>query len=155
MEFLQEWGYLGLFVGSFLAATVVPFSADILTLGVLIADGSYSTTFIAGTVGSWLGSVTSFGLGWLGKWEWIERWFKVKEETLLKQKDKIDRYGAWLALLCWTPFVGDVFAIGLGFYKSSPIKTCTFMLIGKALRSIFWIVLFHYLGENISFILHN
>ncbi|MDD2425504.1 MAG: DedA family protein, partial [Bacteroidales bacterium] len=33
MEFLGDLGYLGLFLGSFLAATIVPFSSDFLIVG--------------------------------------------------------------------------------------------------------------------------
>ena len=36
MENLAEWGYFGLFVASFLAATIIPFSSE-LVLSILIA----------------------------------------------------------------------------------------------------------------------
>ena len=77
MEFLQEWGYLGLFIGTFLAATVVPFSSDFLIIGILLAGGSPGASWAVASLGNWLGGITSFGLGWLGKWEWIERFLKV------------------------------------------------------------------------------
>lgn len=142
MEFLQEWGYIGLFLGSFMAATVVPFSSDFLIVGILLAGGDPLTSFLTATAGNWLGGLTSYGVGRIGKWEWIEKWFRVKEETLLKQKSRIDRYGALLAFLSWLPFVGDVFAIGLGFYKLDFLKCSIFMLIGKATRFAFWIALY-------------
>ena len=91
-----------------------------------------------GTLGNWLGSVFTFWIGWIGKWEWIEKWFKVKPETLQKQKEKVDRYGAWLALTCWVPFVGDVIAIALGFYKTRPLWTIVLMLVGKFVRFFAW-----------------
>ena len=37
LDFLQAYGVWGLFLGSFLAATVVPFSSDALYAGVLYA----------------------------------------------------------------------------------------------------------------------
>ena len=37
MEFLAEWGYIGLFLASFLAATIIPLSSEIV-LSVLIAN---------------------------------------------------------------------------------------------------------------------
>ena len=37
IEFLESYGFLGLFTGSFLAATIVPFSSDVLIIGVLVA----------------------------------------------------------------------------------------------------------------------
>ena len=82
-----------------------------------------------------------------GKWEWIEKWFHVSEEKLLKQKSKIDKYGSWIALVTWLPFVGDVFAIGLGFYKLNFFKCAVFMLIGKGARFAAWIALFYLKGS--------
>lgn len=146
MEFLQDWGYIGLFLGSFMAATVVPFSSDFLIVGILLAGGDPLVSFISATTGNWLGGLTSYGVGRIGKWEWIEKWFRVKEEFLLKQKSKIDKYGALLAFLSWLPFVGDVFAIGLGFYKVNFIKCAIYMLIGKAARFAFWIALYYLFG---------
>src|SRR5574344_357859 len=121
ISFLQQWGILGLFIGSFLSATVVPFSSDVLYVGILATGISPWLCFL----------FASFGLGWLGKWQWIEKWFHVKQETLEKQKSRIDKYGSLLALLTWLPFVGDLFAIALGFYRLSPWKCAFFMLIGK------------------------
>lgn len=142
IEILQSWGLIGLFLGTFMAATVVPFSSDILLMGYLYAGGDYFLSFLVATAGNWLGGLTSYWIGYSGKWEWIEKWFNVKEETLMKQKGLIDRFGALLAFLSWLPFIGDVFAIGLGFYKVSPVKSALYMLIGKAVRFAFWILIF-------------
>lgn len=142
MEWLLSLGYFGLFVGSFVAATIVPFSSDVLLVGMLAAGGNIWLSVAVATLGNWLGGLTSYGLGWLGKWEWIERYMKVKHETLIKHKDKIDRFGAWLALLTWLPFVGDVFAIALGFYKVDFRKSALLMLIGKGARFVGWALLF-------------
>lgn len=148
MEFLQSWGYWGLFAGTFLSATVVPFSSDFLIVAILMAGGDPRLSFLYATAGNWLGGLTSYGLGWLGKWQWIEKWLHVKEEKLKKQQSKIDRYGAWLALLTWTPFIGDVFAIALGFYRVNFTKSAVYMLIGRALRFAFWIGLYLAMGEK-------
>ena len=37
MEALAEWGYIGLFIASFLAATIIPLSSEIV-LSILIAN---------------------------------------------------------------------------------------------------------------------
>ena len=138
IEFFQSWGYLGLFLGSFLASTVVPFSADALIIGMLVVSGRPWLCFLLATIGNWLGGMTSFAIGWIGKWEWIEKWFRVKPETLEKQKRAIDRYGVWLALLAWVPFIGDVIAIALGFYRTRPLMTAILLLIGKFARFLVW-----------------
>ena len=142
MESLKDLGLLGLFIGNFLAATVIPFSSDALYIAVLALMKRPMACFLVATAGNWLGSVVTYYIGRLGKWEWIEKWFKVKPETLRKQKEKIDRYGPWLALTCWVPIIGDVIAIALGFYKTRPLWTIVLMLIGKLGRFLVWNLLY-------------
>lgn len=134
---LENLGLLGLFIGTFLAATILPFSADALYIAVLAAVGDARSCLIVGTLGNWLGSVFTYWIGWIGKWEWIEKWFKVKPEKMEKQKVLLDKYGVWLALLAWVPVIGDVFAISLGFFKVKPFWTIVLLLLGKGIR--FWI----------------
>lgn len=43
--------------------------------------------------------------------------------------------GAWGL---WGLFVGDIFSIALGFYKTNPWLTAMLMLVGKTLRFFFW-----------------
>lgn len=138
---LESLGLLGLFIGTFLAATILPFSSDALYVAVLAATGNPVGCLVVGTLGNWLGSVLTYWIGWIGKWEWIEKWFKVKPETMEKQKARIDKYGVWLALLAWIPIIGDVLAITLGFFKVKPFWTMVLLLIGKGLRFWIWTVL--------------
>lgn len=139
---LESLGLWGLFLGTFLAATVVPFSSDALYIAILALTKDPVSCLVVGTLGNWLGGLTSYGLGYLGKWEWLERYFKVKPETLEKQKRYVDRYGVWLGLFSWVPIVGDVFAVALGFYKASPVWCSVTMLVGKFARFALWTLFF-------------
>lgn len=138
MEWLLDLGYLGLFIGAFLAATVIPFSSDFLLIGMLAAGGNVVWTVVFASLGNWAGGMFSYWMGYMGRWEWIERWFRVKREKLEAQQTRIERYGSWLAFLSWLPFVGDLFAIGLGFYRVNPWQVAIFMLIGKTARFMGW-----------------
>ena len=89
MEWLAGLGLLGLFIGTFLAATVFPFSSDALYIAILATTEEPVGCLLIGTLGNWLGSVATYWIGWLGRWEWLEKWFDVKPETLQKQKEKI------------------------------------------------------------------
>ena len=109
----------------------------VLLVGMLVAGGSPWIVIGVATVGNFLGGLTSYGIGRIGKWEWIEK-LGVKPETMAKHKAKIDRYGAWLALLSWVPFVGDVFAVALGFYRTKFVPSALFMLVGKFGRFVAW-----------------
>ena len=142
LDFLAEYGLLGLFIGSFLAATVVPFSADVLLVGMLVADvNSAVALLVVATLGNWIGGITSYGIGRAGKWEWIER-LHVSRESLEKQKTRIERFGAPIALLTWVPFIGDVFAVALGFYRVKFLPAIFWMLVGKGARFVCWYLIF-------------
>lgn len=142
MDSLINLGYLGLFIGSFLASTLIPLSADVLLIGILALGGNMWACLLIATFGNWLGGLTSYWIGYIGRWEWIERWFKVKKEQLEKQKAKVDKYGSLLALFTWLPLVGDLFAIALGFYKISPRYSALYMLIGRFIRFLIWTLLY-------------
>ena len=142
MEFLAQYGLIGLFIGSFLAATVVPFSADVLLIGMLAAGANPTATIIVATTGNWLGGITSYGIGRAGKWEWIEK-LRVSRESLEKQQKRIERFGAPIALLTWVPFIGDVFAVALGFYRVKFVPAMLWMLVGKATRFICWYLIWY------------
>ena len=150
MEWLLNLGYFGLFLGSFVAATVVPFSSDVQLVAMLAAGGNVWFCVAVATLGNWLGGLTSYWLGWLGKWEWIEKYMRVRHETLIKHKSKVDRYGAWLALLTWLPFIGDIFAIALPALPGRFRKSALLMLIGKGARFV-WALLFLWGQKRTSF----
>ena len=70
MSGLESLGLLGLFLGTFLAATVVPFSSDALYVAILLATKQPVSCLIVGTLGNWLGGITTYWIGRIGRWEW-------------------------------------------------------------------------------------
>lgn len=139
---LENLGLAGLFLGNLLAATIVPFSSDALYVASLLTLENTLMCFVVATVGNWLGSVLTYYCGFIAKWEWLSRWFKVDSLTIEKQKSKIDQYGVWLALVAWVPIVGDLFVLALGFYRTPKIPTFLLLLIGKASRFAVWTIFF-------------
>lgn len=131
-----EWGYWGLFTVAFLAATILPFSSDAVLAAMMFGEFDPILLVVYASVGNWLGGMSSYALGLLGKWNWIEKYFRVKRREVIKWKILSKRYGAYFALLTWLPIVGDVMAIGLGFARTKLIPTAFYMLVGKTLRYI-------------------
>lgn len=137
MENFVEYGYIGLFAAAFLAATVIPMSSDIVLMIMVAVGFDLATCVLVATGGNWLGGMTSYYLGYLGKWDWIEKYLKVSATKASRMKYYIDQYGSYTALLSWLPFAGDALAVMLGFVRSNVIKVAVFMLIGKFLRYLF------------------
>ena len=73
MEGLFDYSLWGLFLASFLAATVVPFSSEaLLTFLIINGTNAYIAVLVA-SAGNWRGGMSSYAIGYLGKWEWIEK----------------------------------------------------------------------------------
>jgi membrane protein YqaA with SNARE-associated domain len=138
IEGLFDYSLWGLFLASFLAATVVPFSSEAL-LSVLIINGTnpYTAVLVA-SAGNWLGGMSSYAIGYLGKWEWIEKYLRIKRETIEKWHNRLYKRGAIFAFLSWVPAVGDIFAVGLGVLRANILITAVAMLAGKFLRYVIW-----------------
>lgn len=140
MDWLLELGYIGLFIGSFGAATIIPFSADVLLVAMIMAGADPYIAVGVAIVGNFLGGLTSYGIGRMAKWEWMSK-MGVTQQTLDQHKQKVSQWGPMLALLTWVPFVGDVFAVVLGFYRTHFWKTAFWMFVGKSARFIVWALL--------------
>lgn len=142
MEFIlgfADWGYFGLFLAAFLAATILPFSSEVV-LGVLIAAGMNRWGCIAAaTLGNFLGGITCYYMGYLGKIEWIEKYFKIKKEKVEKLQNWLQGKGSAMAFFVFLPGVGDVIAVALGFLRVNIWKVAIWMFLGKLIRYIFLI----------------
>lgn len=138
MEGFVEWGYLGLFIASFLGATIIPFSSELVFSLLIIKGYDFNLSLLVATTGNWLGGLSSYFLGRLGKWSTLEKYFRLKKEKIVKFKTNIDKWGSLLAFFCWLPIVGDPIAVGLGFFRTNYILVAIWMFIGKLIRYIVW-----------------
>lgn len=134
----MELGYLGLFLGSFLAATVIPFSSEIIFSAMVFSGLDPWTCVWVATAGNFAGGMTSYYVGLLGKIEWIEKYFHIKKEKIEKTTGRIQKYGDWFAFFSFVPFIGDVIAVATGFFRCKWWKVAISMLVGKFARYIAW-----------------
>lgn len=137
MEIGEGWealGLPGLFLAAFLAATILPFSSEALLVGMALGDWSGTSLLLVASVGNTLGGLTNYGLGrWIPE-EKAKRCFRMDPAKADRWHVFVRRRGAWAALLCWLPFVGDPIAIALGLFRAPFVPTAALMLLGKAAR---------------------
>jgi len=138
LEAFVEWGYLGLFIASFLGATIIPFSSELVFSLLIIKGYDFNLSLLVATTGNWLGGLSSYLLGRLGRWSTLEKYFRLKKEKIVKFKTNIDKWGSLLAFFCWLPIVGDPIAVGLGFFRTNYVLVAIWMFIGKLIRYIVW-----------------
>ena len=133
---LAKLGLFGLFLGCMLSATVIPFSSEALLAGALLLDYPTWIVILVASLGNTAGGMISFAMGWFCKGSWIEKYLKVKEESLEKARLKVEKYGVLAALLTWLPFIGDVIAIAMGLMRIRPFWTAVLMFMGNAARYV-------------------
>ena len=125
--------FLLLLLSSFLAATFVPFSSELHFAAIVEKDNLWLAVFVA-TTGNTLGGMFTYLLGWLAKWNWIEKYCRVKHHKIQNFQEVIQKYGGWMGLLTWMPIVGDVIAVGLGIFRLNPTTVLIAMALGKGTR---------------------
>lgn len=135
IDFVTQWGYVGLLIASFVAGSVIPLSSEaivIACIGPLALDPVWC--LISSTMGNVAGGMTCYWMGTLGNVEWISRYCHVSPEKLARAQRYVERYGAWYALLAWVPLLGSAISVALGYMHANKTITIIAMTIGKAIR---------------------
>ncbi|WP_372656011.1 YqaA family protein [Halobacteriovorax sp.] len=122
-----------------MAATILPISSELHFAYItnLSSDEDIIIALFVATLGNSLGGLSCYILGHLGKWSWLEKYFKIEETKILKYKTKLESFGGWPALLCWLPIIGDPIAVTYGLMKAPLRSFVIFMSLGKFLRYLF------------------
>ena len=135
LQFLIDWGYFGLFIGSFVAGSVIPFSSEavlVACIGPLKLDPVLCTLFA--TAGNVAGGMTCYWMGQLGNMHWIEKYFHVKKEKIERAERFVHGRGSWMAFFAFIPILGSAISIVLGMMRANIGIVLFAMTIGKILR---------------------
>ena len=154
-QFLIDMGYPGLFVSAMLAGSIIPFSSEIV-LVVLIKlgfDPLYSVVWAS--LGNTAGGMSCYYIGYLGKIEWAEKYFKIKHEKILKMQKFLQGKGAMMAFFAFLPTIGEVISMALGFMRSNVLLTTSSMFVGKLVRYIFVVYCMLYAVDGFLSMIHN
>ena len=116
--FLVLWG---LFVATFLAATLFPGGSEAALFGVLKLDpGLLWPALIVATIGNTLGGLTSYFIG-----------RSIPQHRTLRSLERVRRHGTAILLLSWLPVVGDPMCVAAGLLRLNPWVSAAFIATGK------------------------
>jgi membrane protein YqaA with SNARE-associated domain len=122
---------LGLFVGSFLAATILPLSSEIV-LGVLLLNGNDPVTVVGvATAGNVLGSVVNYGLGFWGNTVLLKRLSGFSQEKMDAAQRRFRKYGMFSLCFAWVPIVGDPLTVAAGLLRLRLVLFVPLVTVGK------------------------
>jgi membrane protein YqaA with SNARE-associated domain len=114
----------GLFLSSFLAATLLPGGSEAVLFGVLSLNPSLLWPALAlATLGNTLGGMTSYLLGRI-----------LPEQKATRGLDWVQRHGSPALLLAWAPLVGDALCVAAGWLRLNAAYVVLFMAAGKLAR---------------------
>lgn len=117
-----------LFIGSFLAATLLPGGSEAVLFAVLKAYPEMLwPALIVATSGNTLGGMVTFGMGWL-----------LPQTQQLKHVSGVRKFGAPALLLAWVPLIGDALCLAAGWLRLNWWQAALFMTVGKFAR--YWVI---------------
>lgn len=138
MELSQSLSVWGLFVTSFLAATLLPLpggSETILIALIMNQPEDRWMFFTVATLGNSLGGISSWLAGRVIAWR-----FPARELTNIQQQRGLallKRWGSPLLIFSWIPIIGDPLCLVAGWLKIPLLSAALFITLGKAARYLF------------------
>ena len=130
-SFTAEAGLAGLFLASFLAATLLPGGSEAVLFAVIRLHPEQTlAALLLATLGNTLGGMTTYGMA---------RLLPARvgaDATVTRRLDALRRHGAPLLILAWTPLVGDALCAAAGWLRLPPLACTAWMALGKAARYV-------------------
>lgn len=142
-DILASYGYPGLFLLSFLAATIVPLGSEWLVAAMLLDRHDPLLTVTVATMGNYLGACTTYLIGRYGGPWLTERILRIDATAKEKAELFYGRYGSWSLLLSWLPIIGDPICLVGGILRVGFRRFSLLVLTGKLGRyaSVAWLTL--------------
>ncbi len=134
VHLLIEYGYWGMLMAAFLAGSFFPFSSEAVMVGLQAAGLDPWGLVVYGTIGNVLGGMFNYGVGRMGRLDWIERYLHVDKKSLDKAERFMAGRGAWMGFFAFLPILGSAITIMLGLMRANVIISITSISIGKFLR---------------------
>jgi membrane protein YqaA with SNARE-associated domain len=132
-DILLNYGYVGLFLASFLASTILPFGSEgILVLLIYKKLNIPALVFVA-SAGNFLGACTSYYIGLKGR-NLVEKYLRFDPDDIKKAEIFFTRYGSFVLLFTWLPFIGDAFTVVGGLLRLKFWIFSVLVFTGKFLR---------------------
>ena len=127
--------YLSLFSISFLAATILPLSSELM-LGGLIATSNYDSLLLltVASFGNVLGSVFNWALGFYSRNLTTKKWFLFKDKQIERSSKWFNKFGRWSLLFAWIPIIGDPLTLAAGLFRVKFLEFLILVTIGKVSR---------------------
>ena len=127
-------GYIGLFASSFLAASSLPFSSEVVIIGLQANGYNVWMLLLIGTLGNYLGGMTNYILGRIGERFVLSKYMQIPNKTLERAQERYKTWGNVILFFSWVPVIGDPLILVAGMLKTNIWIASFWIILGKALR---------------------
>ncbi len=139
-DLVNEFGLMGLFLATFLSASIVPFPSEPAIVFALTFSSAI-VVFIIALLAGILGGITNYYIGSRSLHNFL---VKRSPKNERKAQRIFKRIGIIALLIApWIPFIGDPLLIVAGMLKMNFKKFLIFSTLGKAIK----IAVVIYLGQ--------
>lgn len=124
--FTAEAGLAGLFLASFLSATLLPGGSEAVLFAVIRLHPEQTlAALLLATLGNTLGGMLTYYMG------------RLLPQHIAPQKSALARrHGAPVLILAWVPIIGDALCAAAGWLRLPPLPCAAWMAAGKAARYV-------------------
>ncbi|MDO5045830.1 DedA family protein [Campylobacter sp.] len=156
VEFVGQWGYLGIFCMMFLESSFFPFPSEIVMIpaGYLSSKGEMNivAAFLAGTGGSLAGAIFNYYLCFFFGRGLIEKYGKfvgITEEKMQKFENFFNKHGEISTFNCrLIPGIRQYISLPAGLAKMNLFKFSLFTTLGAGIWVSILLAVGYYLGTN-------
>ena len=133
-QIIMQFGYAGLVLISFLSATLLPFSSEVVVA--LMPPLGYNSWLILlfATIGNSLGALANYYVGNKGGQFLLTRYIHIAPETLQRAKAIYERWGTPILFFSWVPIIGDPLTVVPGILNANVFVFTCWVVLGKAVR---------------------
>ncbi|MGG0935725.1 DedA family protein [Brevibacillus centrosporus] len=158
--FLEQFSYIGIFLLMALENVFPPIPSE-----VILTFSGFMTTYttlsipgviISATMGSVMGAIVLYGIGYYLELEKIEllvdRWghiLRLKREDIARANVWFDKYGYWTIFLCrMVPLVRSLISVPAGMTKMNVWLFLLFTTLGTLIWNVALVMLGAFLGQS-------
>lgn len=158
--FLEQFSYIGIFLLMALENVFPPIPSE-----VILTFSGFMTTYttlsipgviISATMGSVIGAIVLYGIGYYLELEKIEvlvdRWghiLRLKREDIARANVWFDKYGYWTIFLCrMVPLVRSLISVPAGMTKMNVWLFLLFTTLGTLIWNVALVMLGAFLGQS-------
>lgn len=132
-DVLLNYGYPGLFLASFLASTILPFGSEGILVYLVSKNFNIPALVLVASAGNYFGACTSYYIGLKGRGI-VERYLRIDSSDIEKAERYFSKYGMYILLFTWLPFIGDAFTVAGGLLRLRFWMFSVLVFTGKFLR---------------------